>query len=197
MDGQNYDSQDRPRICSRSKNDVLSAEFNNDMVQLTDNESQGIEDVTVLIDEQKYDETLSPCWDMGRQGKGNFVVSRGLLCHKDKLEGQSVCQLCVPVIRREIVLKLGNNLVFGGHLGEHETSHHIKLSFYWPGLKKSVRQYIASCKVCQLRSRKLTTDRVPLTPITRDEVPFQTLNMDCIGPLVLPRLEVTNTVCAL
>jgi len=34
-----------------------------------------------------------------------------------------------------------------------------------------------------LEARKLTTDRVPITPITKDQVPFQTRNMDCIGTL--------------
>ena len=39
-----------------------------------------------------------------------------------------------------------------------------------------------SCHDCQLRAHKLTTDRVPIIPITRDQIPFQTLNVDCIGP---------------
>jgi len=166
--------------------DVLSAEYDNDMAQITDNESQVAVTSSVLINEQKRDETLSPCWDMARQGKGNFVISRGILYRKDKVEGQPVCQLCVPVGRRENVLKLAHDSVYGGHMGERKTCQRIKLSFYWPGLKRSVRQYTSSCKDCQLRSRKLTTDRVPITPITRDDVPFQTLNMDCIGPLDLP-----------
>ena len=34
------------------KDEVLSAEFDNDTVQLTHNESQGIDDLTVLIKEQ-------------------------------------------------------------------------------------------------------------------------------------------------
>ena len=44
------------------KDDVLSAEFDNDTIQLTHNESQGTDVVTVLIEEQKRDETLTPCW---------------------------------------------------------------------------------------------------------------------------------------
>ena len=79
---------------------------------------------------------------MARQGKGNFLISRGLLYRKDKVEGQSVCQLCVPVGRRENVLKLGHDPVFGGHMGERKTRQRIKLSFYWPGLKKSVRLHV-------------------------------------------------------
>ena len=97
-----------------------------------------------------------------------------------------MCQLCVPTIRREPILKLAHDSVCGGHLGERKTCQRIKLSFYWPGLKKTVRQYVISCQDCQLRARKLTNDRVPITPITKDQIPFQTLNMDCIGPLEPP-----------
>ena len=32
----------------------------------------------------------------------------------------------------------------------------------------------------------VTLDRVPITPITRVDVPFQVLNMDCIGPIDPP-----------
>ena len=159
--------------------EVLSAEYGNDMAQITDNKSQDAVTSSVLINEQKHDETLSSCSDMARQGKGNFVISRGILYRKDKVEGQPVCQLCLPVGRRKNVLKLAHYSVYGGHMGEREreTCQRIKLSFYWPGLKRSVSQYTSSCKDCQLRSRKMTTDRVPITPITRDDVPFQTLNM--------------------
>jgi len=46
-----------------------------------------------------------------------------------------------------------------------------------------------SCHECQLRARKLTTERVPITPIIKDQIPFQTLNMDCIGPLEPPSAQ--------
>ena len=127
---------------------------------------------------------------MARQSKGNFVISRGLLYHKDKVEGQPVCQLCVPTVRRDSILKLAHDSVYGGHLSEQKTGQRIKLSFYWPGLKRSaVREYVMSCQDCQLRARNLTTDRVPITPITKDQIPFQTLNMDCTGPLDPPSAQ--------
>ena len=44
--------QDSSKTVDR-KDDVLSAEFDNHTVQLTHNESQGTDDVTVLIEEQK------------------------------------------------------------------------------------------------------------------------------------------------
>jgi len=32
-------------------------------------------------------------------------------------------------------------------------------------------------------------DRVPITPVTRADVPFRVLNMDCIGPLDQPSAQ--------
>ena len=155
--------------------DVISDEF--------------VSDSETLIKEQQDDVTLANCWALARNNKGGFVISQELLYHNDKVEGQSVCQLCVPECRRDRVLKLAHDSVFGGHLGERKTRERIRLSFHWPKLRDSVRQYVLSCTKCQLRSRVKTTDRVPIAPITRAEVPFQVLNMDCIGPLDPPSAQ--------
>ena len=97
---------------------------NGETVSNSDLNDEGVsDDVSKLIAEQKSDETLSDCWDMAHQGKGNFVISRGMLYHKDKVEGQSVCQLCVPVGRREAVLKLAHDSVYGGYLGERKLAN--------------------------------------------------------------------------
>ena len=131
-----------------------------------------VSDADALIKEQADDDTLTSCWEMARDNKGGFIISRGLLYHNDKVEGQSICQLCVPECRRDRVLKLAHDSVFGEHLGERKTRERIRLSFYWPKLRYSVRQYVMSCTNCQLRSRIKTTDRVPITPITRAEISF-------------------------
>jgi len=165
---------------SLMSDDVTNAEFCNNSTQSDESIN---DDASKLLDEQQQDASLADCWSMARQGKGNFVVSQRLLYCKDKVEGQPMYQLCVPTTRREPILKLAHDSVYGGPLGERKTCQRIKLSFYWPGLKKSVREYGMSCQDCQLRARKLTTDRVSITPITKDQIPFQTLNMDCIGPL--------------
>jgi len=47
-----------------------------------------------------------------------------------------------------------------------------------------VFDHVQSCCNCQLRSRTVTTDRVPSTPITRADVAFQSMNVDCIGPSI-------------
>ena len=99
-------------------NNVTNAEFCNNSAQ---NDESMNEDASKLLDEQQQDASLAECWSMASQGKGNFVVSRGLLYRKDKVEGQSVCQLCVPSTRREPILKLAHDSVYGSHLGERKT----------------------------------------------------------------------------
>jgi len=142
-----------------------------------------------LIKEQKEDVNLTQCWDMAKANKGDFIIDNGVLYHVDKVEGQRICQLCVPSSRRDSVMRLAHDSVFSGHLGEKKTRERIRLSFFWPQMRHSVKQYVDTCTECQLRSRPVALDRVPITPITRVEVPFQVLNMDCIGPIDPPSAQ--------
>jgi len=63
-------------------------------------------------------------------------------------------------------MKLAHDSVFSGYLGERKTRERIRLSFFLPQLRKSVRQYVNTCAEFQLRSRPVTLDCVPITPIT-------------------------------
>jgi len=101
---------------------------------------------------------LALCWVQAQAGKGGFVIHKDMLYYIVQVDGQSVCQLCVPQGRRTQILRLAHESVFGGHLGECKTRERIKLSFYWPGLRKSVLMHVQSCCDCQLRSRPVTTD---------------------------------------
>ena len=137
-----------------------------------------------LIIEQHSDASLADCWQQAKVNKGDFVINRGMLYHKDKVEGQPICQLCVPEGRRVQILKLAHDSVLGCHLGERKTRERVRLSFFWPKMRQDIQGYVRSCTQCQLRSRPVKTDHVPIMPNTRAELPFQVTNMDCIGPLV-------------
>jgi len=97
----------------------------------------------VLIAEQQSDASLSVCCEHAKVNKGDFVVSESVLYHKDKVEGQPVYQLCVPESRRTQVLKLAHDSAFGCHLGERKTWERVILSFYWPRMPQSIREYIS------------------------------------------------------
>ena len=88
--------------------------------------SECVSDTDDLIEEQQADASLKQCWAMAKVNKGGFVVDQGVLYHFDKVEGQQVCQLS----RRDSVMKLANDSVFSGHLGERKTRERIRLSFF-------------------------------------------------------------------
>ena len=45
------------------------------------------------------------------------MISKGALYHKDKVEGQPICQLCVPQCKRVHALKLAYNSASDCHHG--------------------------------------------------------------------------------
>ena len=57
-------------------------------------------DASVLIAEQEADPSLASCWRQAAEGKSSFLIHKGILYHRDQVEGESVCQLCVPQTRR-------------------------------------------------------------------------------------------------
>jgi len=95
-----------------------------------------------LIAEQQSDASLAECWQQAKVNKGDFVISRGVLYHKDKVEGQPICQLCVPEGKRVQILKLAYDSDFGCHLGERKTRERVKLSFYWPRMRQDIQGYV-------------------------------------------------------
>jgi ferredoxin len=96
-----------------------------------------------------------------------------------------VTQLVLPAGRQSIVLSMAHDANFAGHLANDKTMQHIRLSFWFPRMKEIVRQYCASCDICQERAPVKVSDRVPITPIPRnEELPFTHLIMDCIGPII-------------
>ena len=74
-------------------------------------------------------------------------------------------------------------------LGNVKPEKVVRLSFYWPGMRKIIQDYVRSCAQCQLRSRPVNAHHAPITPFTRAELPFQVMNMDGISPLDPPSAQ--------
>jgi len=47
-----------------------------------------------VCDSDELIASLADCWQQAKVKKGDFVISRGVLYHKDKVEGQPICELC-------------------------------------------------------------------------------------------------------
>ena len=103
-------------------------------------------------------------------------------------------QMCAPFGRRDHILMLANDTVFGSHTAYCKIKERTCLSFWWPKLSKDVAEYCMYCASCQQSRRKVATDRVSISPIPRAELPFQHITMDCIWPIDPPSSKGIITV---
>jgi len=133
--------------------------------------------------EQTSDASLVEAFRFAADESNGYFSHDGLLYHKDNIAGQLVSQLVVPAGRRAAIFEVAHSSIFSGHLRERKTKQRTKMSFYWPGMSGQIKRWCAECVECQLRARRRTNDRVPITPIARAPLPFHTLNMDVIGPI--------------
>ena len=91
---------------------------------------------------------LSPelrCW---RLQVGNLKIDLvGCLwrCRSPPSEGS---QLVVPVRERQELIRQFHDSLFAGHLGITRTIFRLLDRVYWPGLRRDVKTYIASCTIC-------------------------------------------------
>ncbi|UYV79703.1 hypothetical protein LAZ67_18000349 [Cordylochernes scorpioides] len=89
--------------------------------------------------------------------------------------------LVVPKQMRHEILKDVHDTPMAGHLGFAKTYDRVRKRFYWPGLYRTVSQYIAHCKECQ--QRKGVPQKPPglLVPIPPTTSPFQKIGIDYLG----------------
>jgi transposase InsO family protein/ribosomal protein L21E len=173
----NESSQEQPVDDSDNFLDVESTEFKSGE-EKADNDT--------LLREQQNCHNLKPCWQQANQNKNNFFTDNNLLYHKGEIMGHKVNQLCLPEDRIGVVLRVAHDAPCAGHMAFKATRARIKLNFWFPRMDERIREYCASCQICQLRTPVKVADRVPITPIPRaDELCFNHLNMDCIGPMVV------------
>src|SRR6218665_2862548 len=110
-------------------------------------------------------------------------MTNGLLYKKHRILDQVIYQVVLPKERRIKVMSLAHEEPFGGHLGDEQTGERINLSFVWPKMRREIDKFSKSCEKCQLKARSLVMDRVPITPIPREDIAFKRRTMDVVGPI--------------
>ncbi|GFV76541.1 integrase_H2C2 domain-containing protein [Trichonephila clavipes] len=100
--------------------------------------------------EQECCAELALVWKHAKEGKGNYYQIDRYLFQRDKILGESIGQLVIPICRRTEVLRLAHTSVFSSHMGPKKTLEQIKYYFFWEGLMADVKKFWESCKECQL-----------------------------------------------
>ena len=144
-----------------------------------------------LRSDQRKDTNLNRAWTLAEKGKGNFYIKDDLLFHRDQVMGQKVEQICVPTNRREEICHSAHDL---SHQGYKCTKERIKQNFFRPEMNKTIKEYVDSCLQCQQKARALVKDRIPISVVPRDQVPFSHIYIWIALVHFLTRLSIT-TAC--
>ena len=102
--------------------------------------------------------------------------AEGLLCKQDKVYVPSSDL-------QEEVLRLRHDAPAAGHYGVARTLWKIKRDFYWPGMLKSVTDYVKSCSSCQRHKKRRAKPKGFLQPIPATTLPWKSISMDFITGL--------------
>ena len=196
----NVNNKDRSNLLSDSEcsnelkfvNESENVKSNTLLFSATDVTS----DVQLFLSEQRDDSSLLKIFDKLKDVKifDDYFIHDfdKLLYHKEIINAAEVVQLVVPYSRREQILELAHCSIWCGHLGSDQTFERIRCNFFWPQMTKDIKQFCKSCKDCQLRSRKLVFDRIPIEPVIRFGLPFEVISVDCIRPLGVAMVVTSN-----
>ena len=110
-----------------------------------------------MAEMQAKDKSLESCIKNGvldKKGKV-WVIKDQCLFHiqKNRKSNKRNLQLVVPTCIREEVMKNHYDDLLGGHCGYFKTLCKITQWYWWPKMKKDVKEWVQTCSVCQTHSR--------------------------------------------
>lgn len=140
--------------------------------QLSDPECKKIVDALESSDE---------C-DTKRWMERGFSLINGVLYHHDDDSDLEDPQLVVPSHCRERVMKQFHDSPTSGHCGVDRTFRVIADRFYFPGMRKFIKEYVQNCLSCQ-RYKVLNQKPAGFLQTPAPAQRFETLAVDLFGPL--------------
>ncbi|GBN87042.1 hypothetical protein AVEN_157583-1 [Araneus ventricosus] len=115
---------------------------------------------TSFIESQMSDPTLSDAWEMARTEESAYAIKDGVLTHTEYICREKVKQVVLRKCKRDEVLRVAHEIPLAGHLGEQKTMQRIKYSFFWPEIKKDVKEFCQTCKPQSWSDHLLHVDSV-------------------------------------
>ena len=105
-----------------------------------------------------------------------FTQVRGLLYKHVTESGQKCLALVIPKSWRYTVLVEAHDKL--GHQGNTGTYCLMKCQYYWKGMNKDIRKYIANCTLCCREKAKVQTYPLQMTEIS--DRPFDKIAIDLV-----------------
>lgn len=135
------------------------------------------QDIYAEVDSSEWVQDLISKLSRGEKVKEGFVVVQGRLFNGGSLVLPSGSNH-IPLILSEY-----HDSLLGGHSGVLKTYKRIRASFYWPKMRKRIREYIAACEVCQTHKYTTLSPAGLLQPIEIPHQIWEDISMDFIEGL--------------
>ncbi|CAL9242305.1 unnamed protein product [Arabidopsis halleri] len=132
----------------------------------------------------KYMQRLSKLADSDT--KGPYNRRNNLVCYKNRLVVPPSSHL-VPQL-----LKEHHDTPMGGHSGVLRTYKRLARHFYWPSMHRTVKEYVASCDVCQRAKSSSLAPAGLLQPLPISDRLWEDVSMDFVDGL--PRSDGNTTI---
>ncbi|UYV74293.1 hypothetical protein LAZ67_11002900, partial [Cordylochernes scorpioides] len=150
---------------------------------LENNPPSAVMSLTNVDIEQTKDPDLAQIIDNLNSGytRKEFSIIDGILYKKNySTTGRPWLMMIPKHLRSEVMADL-HDAPTAGHLGFARTYDKVKKRFYWPGLYRTVRQYVSHCRECQRRKKLPRRPAGQLVSIPPVEKPFYKVGVDLLG----------------
>lgn len=114
------------------------------------------------------------------RSRGFFVSSGRLYRFTD--EDGDFCPIVVPALCRPKILADFHGSAAAGHFGIDRTYAKVAARFFWPSMRRDVRQFVLSCAQCQ-RYKPITRPPQQLYQARAPARRFETVAIDLVGPI--------------
>ena len=117
----------------------------------------------------------------------NFIEIEGILYHLSRDLSSKydslVAQVAIPQVWVPQILRSYHDTPLGGHMGVMKLLSVLRERFFWEGMNKDVREYVATCHECLKAKKSRNTIIAPMTLRSKVTQPFQAVTMDTVGPV--------------
>ena len=131
----------------------------------------------MIVNAQKNDAKLQELAQLVSMGdKTDFVIDgSGGLLYKNRL--------CVPNVMelKKKILNESHNTVFTMHPGSNKMYQDMKQSYWWPGMKKDISKYVATCLTCQQVKAEHQVASSLLNPLPIPQWKWDNITMDFVS----------------
>ena len=132
-----------------------------------------------ILEQQRQDEFCKRQVTGNGPEKNEFFLDQEGLLYRHREPNHH--QLVVPKNLIQEVIKENHNPVYAGHPGIKRTHQLLSQRYWWPGMRRSIEDYVKKCDSCQ-RYKGDREFTAPLGGVDAPRAPFEVTHLDITGP---------------